>query len=82
MVGKIHAFPGKEQHVIRTYGLPDRSVEVYYDGMELRDYFAAKAMHSMIIKTEGTDGNWVSKAAYKIADAMMETRKPKPEEKK
>ena len=47
-----------------------------YDGMTLRDYFAAKAMQGVIASLqEGEDFNergceWV----YKIADAMMKVR--------
>ena len=46
----------------------------YQTGMTLRDYFAAKAMQSML-----TTGNTVLKditqASYVIADAMLEARK-------
>jgi len=45
-----------------------------FDGMDLRDYFAAKAMAA------NSDEGWTSLEAladwsYKIADAMMEARK-------
>ena len=42
------------------------------DGMDLRDYFAAKAMQAMV--NEYDDFNMMSKYAYQIADAMMEAR--------
>lgn len=44
-------------------------------GMDLRDYFAAKAIPALI--TGGIHPNvWdLSKDAYKIADAMLEARK-------
>lgn len=42
-------------------------------GMDLRDYFAAKAMQAMV--NEYDDFNMMSKYAYQIADAMMEARK-------
>lgn len=47
------------------------------NGMDLRDYFAAKAMPSLIKTLENhiTTPNDVAKLAYKYADAMMETRK-------
>ena len=52
------------------------------EGMELRDYFAAKAMQEFIselrlVWTENTilDINIAAKFAYKVADAMMEARK-------
>ena len=46
-------------------------------GMELRDYFAAKAMQGIVSK-EKSHVSWVeeyAKNAYKMADAMMEERK-------
>ena len=43
-----------------------------YNGMTLRDYFAAKAMQAMAQKYSH-EGD-VSRNAYKIADAMMEAR--------
>jgi len=50
----------------------------YTEGMTLRDYFAAKAMSSLI-----SDPDWRSDmvwhetayAAYQMADAMMKARK-------
>ena len=50
-------------------------------GMDLRDYFAAKAMQAIIINSsercisvEEIDG-WVGHYAYTVADAMMQERK-------
>jgi len=48
-------------------------------GMDLRDYFAAKAMSALIIAweingVEETDMG-LSERAYEMADAMMEARK-------
>lgn len=49
------------------------------EGMTLRDYFAAKAMHSLLTTiTELPDETWrlgVAKDAYMMADAMLEARK-------
>ena len=47
-----------------------------YYGMELRDFFAAKAMQSIIIYDEG-DFHLpsIAKESYRMADAMMEARK-------
>ena len=51
------------------------------DGMDLRDYFAAKAMQSIVSALttptglSNADEFGVSKAAYKVADAMMQARK-------
>jgi hypothetical protein len=42
-------------------------------GMDLRDYFAAKAMQAII--GASTDTNETCEAAYRWADAMMEERK-------
>ncbi len=53
------------------------------DGMDLRDYFAAKAMQDFIriSRDNYNHGNpmeggfsWVSEMAYKQADAMMKAR--------
>ena len=51
------------------------------NGMDLRDYFAAKAMQAIInnsdqksISIEEVD-LWVGNYAYTVADAMMEARK-------
>lgn len=50
-------------------------------GMDLRDYFAAKAMQAIIGKADERSttveevGLWVGHYAYTVADAMMEARK-------
>lgn len=49
-------------------------------GMTLRDYFAAKAMQSLIIEGAGVNYderqiNSMTKTAYDWADAMLEARK-------
>ena len=48
-----------------------------YDGMTLRDYFAAKAMQSILVDIEcgPDDVASVVASAYIIADAMLERRK-------
>lgn len=58
----MKAFAGKTQY--------------YQEGMELRDYFAAKAMQGFIGKLLiiGYDEAVIAKDAYKMADAMMEAR--------
>lgn len=43
-------------------------------GMTLRDYFAAKAMQSMLSTGEIQDGTKVADAAYFYADAMIAGR--------
>ena len=42
------------------------------DGMTLRDYFAARAMQSMLNNSSNYES--VAKYAYKMADAMMKAR--------
>jgi len=44
-------------------------------GMDLRDYFAAKAMQGMVFKIEEYYLEYLAVQSYKIADAMMEARK-------
>jgi hypothetical protein len=51
-----------------------------HQGMDLRDYFASKAMQGMVSSVSSQfniDAKMVSKDAYIIADAMMEERKQK-----
>ena len=44
-----------------------------YQGMTLRDYFAAKAMQGML--ADGRTGDeYVSNLAYRYADAMLKAR--------
>jgi hypothetical protein len=52
-------------------------------GMDLRDYFAARAMQGLlsnpklqaqILNTGGAWGSWVPESAYGWADAMMKAR--------
>lgn len=56
-------------------------VQGAYAGMTLRDYFAAKAMQGAVagLLTGATllnaNANEIAKAAYVIADAMLEARK-------
>lgn len=57
------------------------------EGMELRDYFAAKAMqgmnantnddHDVELETYDEYCAEIARCAYKMADAMMEARKKK-----
>lgn len=54
-----------------------------FRGMSLRDYFAAKAMQSLLLKPNENSGvtgvnrfqHRISEDAYKYADAMLEARK-------
>jgi hypothetical protein len=53
------------------------------EGMQLRDYFAAKSLDGLFIKSDYNDINddgflfHIAKRSYKMADIMMEARKPK-----
>ena len=50
-------------------------------GMDLRDYFAAKAMQAIIARCDEKSSeiehidSWIGSYAYVVADAMMEARK-------
>ena len=46
------------------------------DGMDLRDYFAAKAMQALLNSSyyQSADDDKIAKYAYEAADAMMEAR--------
>ena len=54
---------------------------VVESGMDLRDYFAAKAMQAIIGKADQRSTTveevdlWVGHYAYTVADAMIEARK-------
>ena len=43
-------------------------------GMELRDYFAARAMQSLIITDTDSKMDQIASFAYMMADLMMEER--------
>jgi hypothetical protein len=46
-------------------------------GMDLRDYFAAKAMQGIVDSSieSGLETTQIADSAYRIADAMMKARK-------
>ena len=55
----------------------DEEVKVKYQGMTLRDYFAAKAMQAILGRTDSrftTDLAFVGGKAYQYADAMLSVR--------
>jgi len=57
---------------------PTDSHDYNYQGMTLRDYFAAKAMQAFISSPslkDDADEYAVAASAYKVADAMMGARK-------
>jgi hypothetical protein len=63
-----------------TYKNYDERISTDCSGMDLRDYFAAKAMQAIIGKSDdksieiGEIDNWIGDYAYDVADAMMEAR--------
>ena len=65
------AFPGLRIQE-RMYGMGPR--EVHEEGMSLRDYFAAKAMQTLLNNYNfGKDGK-AARHCYEIADVMLEAR--------
>lgn len=75
------AFPAVEWQTHESGELYERKTE----GMTLRDYFAAKAMQTLIAELDGDEDDnpgsprfsmiEVATLAYEQADAMMEVRK-------
>lgn len=63
-----------------TFDDPTNAQRYVHTGMTLRDYFAAKAMQSILTRhymtTELSEdvANIVSTSAFKIADTMMKVR--------
>ena len=63
-----------------TYRNYDESISHDCSGMDLRDYFAAKAMQAIISKSDDASlnideiDNWIGSYAYVVTDAMMEAR--------
>lgn len=55
---------------------PLTNTNTQHTGMDLSDYFAAKAMQAMIANPDCPlcPQTEIPKAAYRIADAMMEAR--------
>jgi hypothetical protein len=48
-----------------------------FNGMTLRDYFAAKAMQGLLLDGVGSlSDEELADWAYKLADAMMKARQP------
>jgi hypothetical protein len=70
----MKAFPSKEYVQTSDEGI---MAEVHYGGMDLRDYFAAKAMQGICANSEA-NREWtekdVAEFSYRQADAMMKAR--------
>lgn len=59
----------------RDTGGPAFPVGTSYQGMTLRDYFAAKAMQGMIVDPgSGYSNDELASFAYAVADAMLKAR--------
>ena len=55
----------------------ERAMPEQRSGMTLRDYFAAKAMQSMLLTVKREqDVDIISVAAYRMADDMLKAREP------
>ena len=63
-----------------TYRNYDESIPTNCTGMDLRDYFAAKAMQAIITRCDEKSSEiehidlWIGDYAYTVADAMMKAR--------
>lgn len=73
----MKAFPSLYVHFNKTDEMAEpRLVANSHHGMDLRDYFAAKAMTGgmWVATTEGNTYDRDARECYKIADAMMKAR--------
>ena len=70
----MKAFP-TDQFFVTPHGTLNQ-VKGIQEGMDLRDYFAAKAMQSLLLMQKRYEDNSISLAihSYMIADAMMKAR--------
>jgi hypothetical protein len=60
-----------------AFPIPGLQDDADFNGMTLRDYFAAKALQGMCADptTAGTAGKDIVAECYDLADAMLEARK-------
>jgi hypothetical protein len=73
----MHMREGEEMNDTNTGGPAFPTQVASYEGMTLRDYFAAKAMQGMIASPNmpnAFDAQPVADKAYVIADAMLKAR--------
>jgi hypothetical protein len=71
------AFPRPFSVDETTSSFPSSQLYPAYSGMLLRDYFAAKAMQSILARADNrftTTLDFVGGKAYQYADAMMKAR--------
>jgi len=83
------AFPSKQKALLieKEHAHIAKEIEIDQNGMSLRDYFAAKAMQTIIsyrrtqFGTGSDEMDWdeyfpiIAQEAYALADAMLEARK-------
>jgi hypothetical protein len=68
----MKAFPSKNA----PYYINEDGASAHQSGMDLRDYFASKAMQAMLVnRNEASYLQSMPKICYQWADAMMEARK-------
>jgi hypothetical protein len=48
--------------------------DTYDEGMTLRDYFAAKALHAVMVTSKGQTPAYLCQEAYHMADVMLKAR--------
>ena len=61
----------KERDSMKAFPTPQYTEEKF-NGMDLRDYFAAQTLSSVII--DNTNIHGAADFCYRVADAMMEAR--------
>ena len=56
--------------------IDNEGYQIDHQGMDLRDYFAAKALQGIVDSSidAGLETERIAEAAYQIADAMMKAR--------
>jgi hypothetical protein len=77
----VSAIQGGSDPAFPSAFIGDANIHAH-DGMTLRDYFAAKAMASLVTKQEtaqawkqdGDYGTYVAELSYGMADAMIAAR--------
>lgn len=57
-----------------AFPVPNLQHDADFNGMTLRDYFAAKAMQELLSQEDYTSFEHVARAAYMQADAMLAAR--------
>ena len=66
----MKAYPYMHKH-------PTSGQTTISEGMDLRDWFAGKAMQGMMVDVYIPDFNHIAKTAYAMADEMMKQRQVK-----